>query len=253
MPGVKPGPSGIAVSRDGSTLLVSDLYGGSHAIHEFRVADGSPLRVIGTDGTGPLQFQYPRQVWIAPDDYAFVADTYNNRVQVLTPGRDFHGFVGVGRLNEPWGVCANADVVVVSGGAVDGEPVVVFKRSDDTILHRFGSRGYEKLLGGGGLCFAVKDRHLAVVDSHGGRVVVVTLAGVFKAAVGVGELSHPSAVMTSSTGELVIADSGNRRLALFSARARFVKDIVKDCPVHGAVMHGGVLFVLGEGKVSLLR
>jgi hypothetical protein len=47
-PGVKSYSNGVAVSRDGSTLLVTDdEIGGSHAIHEFRVADGSRLRVIG--------------------------------------------------------------------------------------------------------------------------------------------------------------------------------------------------------------
>jgi hypothetical protein len=44
----------MAVSRDGSTLLVSDWSGGSHAIHVFRVGDGSRLRFIGDRGDGPL-------------------------------------------------------------------------------------------------------------------------------------------------------------------------------------------------------
>ncbi len=52
---------GVAVSRDGSTLLVSDGDGGSQAIHEYSVADGSRLRVIGGKGDGPLQFYGPSQ------------------------------------------------------------------------------------------------------------------------------------------------------------------------------------------------
>jgi hypothetical protein len=75
--GVKSWSNGIAVSRDGSTLLVSDEDGGSHTIHEFRVADGSRRRVIGKKGLfggrgagdGPLQFSNPRQVWVASDDF----------------------------------------------------------------------------------------------------------------------------------------------------------------------------------------
>jgi hypothetical protein len=63
MPGVKSVDNGVAVTRDGSTLLVSDGAGGSHAIHEFRVVDGSRLRVIGVNGDGPLQFKDPHQVW----------------------------------------------------------------------------------------------------------------------------------------------------------------------------------------------
>jgi hypothetical protein len=59
MPGVKSWGNGVAVSRDGSTLLVSDCC---FAIHTLRIGDGSPLRVIGGAGDGPLQFKQPRQV-----------------------------------------------------------------------------------------------------------------------------------------------------------------------------------------------
>ncbi len=110
-PGVKSWSNGVAVSRDGSTLLVSDYDGG---IHVFRVADGSRLRVIGGAGDGPLQFRYPRQVWVASDDFVFVADCGNDRVQVLTPRLDFHGFVGMGQLEYPAGVCADDAVIMVS-------------------------------------------------------------------------------------------------------------------------------------------
>jgi hypothetical protein len=41
---------------------------------------------------------------VASDDYVFVADCGNNRVQVLTPRLDFHSFVGVGQLVAPAGV-----------------------------------------------------------------------------------------------------------------------------------------------------
>jgi hypothetical protein len=75
-PGVQPGSGGMAVSRDGSTLLVSDYAGGSQSIHEYRVVDGSRLRVIGGAGDEPLQFKNPHQVWVAPDDFVFVADIH---------------------------------------------------------------------------------------------------------------------------------------------------------------------------------
>ena len=44
--GVVSWSNGVALSRDGSTLLVSDYSGGSDAIHAFRVADGSRLAVL---------------------------------------------------------------------------------------------------------------------------------------------------------------------------------------------------------------
>jgi DNA-binding beta-propeller fold protein YncE len=137
-PDVMSASNGIAVSRDGHTLLVSDYLGDSHAIHEFDVMDGSRRRVVGDWGDGPLQFRGPRQVWIAPDDFVFVADWGNNRVQVLTPTLEFHSFVGVGKLRGPMGVCANADVVVVSEAA---DRISVFNRCDGARVRRFGRQG----------------------------------------------------------------------------------------------------------------
>jgi sugar lactone lactonase YvrE len=53
--GVESFGNGVAVSRDGSTLLVSDGgIGCSHAMHEFSLTDGSRRRVIGGEGDGPL-------------------------------------------------------------------------------------------------------------------------------------------------------------------------------------------------------
>jgi hypothetical protein len=78
-PGVHSLSNGVAVSRDGSTLLVSVGGGGSQAVHAFRVDDGSRLRVIGSMGDGPLMFRYPGQVWVASDDFVFVAEYGNKR------------------------------------------------------------------------------------------------------------------------------------------------------------------------------
>jgi DNA-binding beta-propeller fold protein YncE len=124
MPGVKSWGKGIAVSRDGTRRYVSDRGGQSHGLREYSLVDGSLLWVIGKKAywllsfhcNGPLEFQCPCQVWVAPDDFVFVADCGNHRVhwQVLTPTLNFHGFVGVGTLTQPTGVCADDDVVVVS-------------------------------------------------------------------------------------------------------------------------------------------
>jgi sugar lactone lactonase YvrE len=114
-PDVRSSGNGVAVSRDGCTLLVSDSrYGGSHAIHELNVADDSWRRVVGCEGDGPLRFYGLRQLCIAPDGFVFVADAINNCVQVLTPRLAFHAYIGRYEVDSPWGVCANADVVVVS-------------------------------------------------------------------------------------------------------------------------------------------
>jgi DNA-binding beta-propeller fold protein YncE len=241
-PGVRSFTNGIAVSRDGATLLLSNSNTVSHSIHEICVADGSPLRVVGSSvGDGPLQFHAPRQVWIAPDDFVFVSDRGNNRVQVLTPTLDFHAVFSVTKLNFPCGVCASADVVVVSQRAPCR--IAVFSRRDGSLLRQFGRGGS----GDGdvnnplGLCFMRDGRDIAVADKDNHRVSVFSVDGTFIRHVGVGVLSRPGGVACSAFDELVVADVGNHRVAVFSASGELVKTFGRS-NFHGVAVHGCTVF-----------
>ena len=231
------------MSHDGSTLLVSNCaaFGGSHTTHEFGVADGSRRRVIGGRGDGPLRFKNPYQVWIASDDFVFVVDSDNRRVQVLTPRFDFHGFVSAGQLRDPRGVCANADVVVVS--EANAHRISVFNRSDGALLRRIGSRGSGRgqLDYPRGLCFMSHDRHVAVTDNSNNRVSVFSVDGAFIRHVGGGILTEPYGVACSACDELVVADKGNNRVALFSASGELVKTMGRG-GFTGVAVHGGAVF-----------
>jgi DNA-binding beta-propeller fold protein YncE len=242
MVGLKSVTNGVAVSRDGSTLLVSDRDGGSHAIHEFRVVDGSRLRVIGSRGDGPLQFKEPRQVWVASDDFVFVADTGNRRVQVLTPRLDFHGFVGVRQLNTPAGVCANDDIIIVSER--DAHRISVFKRCDGALLRRFGSLGSGdgQLHTPQGLCLMSGHRHVAVADNSNGRVSIFSVEGEFVRHVGVGKLRSPTGVACSAFDQIVVACGLSGRVVVFSASGE-VLHTMGDGDFTGVAMHGGIIFV----------
>jgi DNA-binding beta-propeller fold protein YncE len=222
-PGVKSVSNGVAVSRDGTTLLVTDHRGGSHAIYEFRVGDGSLLRVVGSRGDRPLQFNFPRQVWIASDDFVFVVEFGNHRVQVLTPRLDFHAFVGVGHLSYPVGVCANDDVVMVSEHSA--HRISVLTRGDGALLHRFGSYGHEdgRLKFPLGLCFMSGNCHVAVADGGNRRVSVFSLEGEFVHHVGVGHLGGPTGVACSAFDELIVADPDNKRVVVFRASGEPLK------------------------------
>jgi DNA-binding beta-propeller fold protein YncE len=240
-PDVWSGSNGVAVSRDGCTLLVTDYLGGSNAIHEFDVMDGSRRRVVGGVGDGPPQFSNPYQVCIAPDDFVYVADYSNNRVHVLTPTLDFHSFVGVDQLNGPIGVCANADVVVVSEVAVGR--ICVFKRRDGALLRRFGSGGSRggQLMSPYGLCFMSGDRHVAVAESGNGRVSVFSIDGQFVRHVGVGVLKRPGGVACSAFDELVVADVGDDRVVVFSNVGELLMTF-GDGAFTGVAIHGCTVF-----------
>ncbi len=253
-PNVKSYSGGVAVTRDGTTLLVSDYSGRTNSVLELSVADGSLLRVIGGRGKGPQQFNVVCQVCVAPDGFVFVADRYNNRVQVLTPTLDFHAFVGVGQLIRPSGVCATSDIVVVAEGVA--HCIAVFVRSDATLLSRFGTAGD----GDGqlnwplGVCFVSSDRHVAVADSNNNRVCLfaVTGRGEFVRHVGVGVLAEPSAVASAAFDELVVADTGNNRVALFNAAGELLQCLGTGC-FSGVAVHRGTIFAQDyDGSVCVV-
>jgi tripartite motif-containing protein 2/3 len=236
---------GVAVSRDGATLLVSVGADCSDTIHEFHTTDRSICRVIGGEGDGPLEFNEPRQVCIAADGFVFVADCGNNRVQVLTPTLDFHCFIGQRRLTSPVGVCASADVVVVANSAA--RRIAVFNRCDGALVRRFGCLGSSdgELKTPCDLCLVSGDRHVAVADYGNERVSVFTVGGEFVRHVGVGVLRSPEGVAASASDELVVADTGNRCLRVFSSTGDLLASF-SEGRFTGVAVHGSGVFAANE-------
>jgi hypothetical protein len=116
---VKSFINGVALSRDGSTLLVSDWDGGSNAIHTLRAVDGSPLWVIGGGCDGSLRLKRPRQVSVFSVAGAFVRH------------------VGVGSLRYPTGVaCSAFDELVVTDW--NNKRVVMFSASGEMLTTMVG-------------------------------------------------------------------------------------------------------------------
>jgi DNA-binding beta-propeller fold protein YncE len=245
--GMTPSCNGVAVSVDGCTLLVGSGLWKSNTIHEFDIEDGSRRRVIGGRGDGPLQFKDPRQVYVAADGFVFVAESGNNRLQVLTPSLDLHCFIGQGQLQFSVGVCANADVVVASD--YFGSCISVFNRCDGALLRRFGSQGSddEQLYQPCGLCFMSGDRHVAVAEDRSHRVSVFSIDGEFIRHVGVGILKNPQGVACSAFDELVVADTRNRRLRVFSATGDLLAS-VGEGRFTGVVVHGSTVFAADADK-----
>ena len=77
-------PAGLAVTPDGSRVYAVDIGGSSSDEHKIVVFDGITgnfLHNLGHRGTGPGEFNLPRDVTIAPDGSIYVVDGGNFRVQ----------------------------------------------------------------------------------------------------------------------------------------------------------------------------
>lgn len=84
-------PTHLAVSKKTGDIFVSDGYG-NNSIHRFS-ADGNLIISWGTHGIEPGNFQSPHNVCVDDDDYVYVADRENSRIQV---------FDGYGNLEAVW-------------------------------------------------------------------------------------------------------------------------------------------------------
>jgi hypothetical protein len=183
----------IAVTRDGSTLLM--LPPMSNYIYVYSVADGALLRVVGA-GSGPLQFRLASDIFVAADDCVFITDQFNNRVQELTPALCFKGFVGVGHLDKPGCVCADAQHVFVSASPMG---VHVFRRCDGAFsrfVRLFDSKPHFVRV----LRVVNDSRQLAVVD-YKHTLSLLTIDGVWARG---GEVGWGDDVACSDYGEIVV-------------------------------------------------
>lgn len=172
-------PTGIAYDPLRDRLLVVDTVGGRLLAYGL---DGQLLAVSGERGGGPGQFNYPTNVAVDSDGTIFVMDSFNFRVQILSPDLDpldQFGTIGSGpgTFAKPKGIALDAD----------GHVYVVDGMFDNVQI--FDRRG----------------RLLLTFGASGG---------------GFGGLSLPTGIMIDDQQRIFIADGGNARIQVFQYHGR---------------------------------
>jgi hypothetical protein len=232
---------GIAVSRDGSTLFVT--AGRREIVYECRVDDGSRLRVVRSCAAG--------QVCVAPDGFVFIADYPKHCVHVLTPDLSPHSVIGKQRLTSAAGVCASNDVVVVADDA-SRRCVKVFRRSDGSLLSRFGPRGSGdgELMEPRRLCLVRGGSRIAVVDGENHRVSVFSVGGEFIHHVGVGVLYFPHGIACSAFDELVVSGGRNDAFLIFSDVGDVLMSFHSNHTLTDIALHDSTLFAVDPDHLA---
>jgi DNA-binding beta-propeller fold protein YncE len=245
-PGVVSHCNGVAVSRDGCTLLVSNSNGeGRRGLRCYRVSTGSLCASLSLASTLFRPSKQPLQVCVAPDGVVFVADCGSHRVHMLAPDLSHVGIVGEGQIRYPAGVCASTDVVVVCDHG--SHYVRVFRRNDLSPVLSFGGHAADdtardgRLLFPLALCFLHHERDVAVADCGNDRVSVFGVDGTFIRHVGVGVLHRPCGVASSAYDELVVADTENRCVRVFDDTGELMMTFGEG-DFTGVVIHGGMVF-----------
>ena len=133
-------PLGIDVS--GEVVYVAE-YGG-HRIHKLTTG-GEFISTFGEQGSGTGQFERPYNIKISPDGKVYVADTFNNRVQVFNPDWTISHVIkgGAGSFSQPAGIAFDSSGKVHVTGHSISSSVTVFTPNGQ-FVHQYGE---------GHLCF----------------------------------------------------------------------------------------------------
>ncbi len=191
------------------------------------------VRALGNAGTGKAQFSAPRAVAVGPDGLLYVADSGNQRIQVLDgEGNFIRGWgsagSGPGQFQEPWGIAVGADGRVYVADTWNHR-IQVFD-GQGGFLFSWGSFADTRGEPGGqpGVFWGPRDLALDaagnvyVADTGNKRVQQFTPEGEFMAQWGgggviAGRFEEPTGIAIGPEGSIYVADTWNRRVQKFSS------------------------------------
>jgi tripartite motif-containing protein 71 len=197
-------------------------FNDEHSVRVYRLVDGTAtlLHTIGSNGIGPNQFRGPDRMCLTPAGNLLVCESSNNRVQELTGLSESEPqhvrFILVGGALT---VALLGDSLVV--GTDDGT-MQLLSYVSGAHIRTFGSRGRGPGQIGGqceALRFTPDGRFIVAVEYWDTRVSMFRVSnGGFVKHIGAGVLSDGNKdVQFTSSGELLVADSRNHRVCVFSA------------------------------------
>lgn len=180
--------------------------------------DLSVFQTRGFEGKAELEFNQPEDIVLAPDGNLVIADTNNNRLQVLTSRGDFVRIIPTPKPKNE----------ALTATAVDTRPANVIKFQNSNFKRpvglAFGPDG--KLY-----CSLSTQDHIAVIDYASGNLENI-FGGNGKA---LGQLWMPMDIDIDDQNRIAVAEFRNRRVQILNAAGECQKEIIyqEDLPRGG--------------------
>lgn len=225
-------PRGITITADGSTVMVTDSLG--RRIQAFDASNGTFKFKFGSQGSGRFKFTDPRGLTVTPTGAVFVADEWDYSIKQfqLNARRTgitsvFHRFFGaaapVGGVNSPRGLVVDGSgrLVVVEWwnnrlqrfNADGSNPITWGKRGTTAVPGSINFAWDVAVQPGTGRLF-LANRESNEIEVFSGDGAYITRWG--KVGPLDGQFKFPQGVAFLPNGNLVVTDSGNNRLQVFS-------------------------------------
>ena len=215
-------PTGIAIDN-GVNILVADFN--NHRIHQLS-STGKHLRTVGTQGSGPLQFLYPRGITVHPHTgKVYVTDCGNHRIQVLNSDLTYSSSFGRsgsnnGEFNLPFDISTDREGNVYVADH-NNHRIQVFT-VDGVYLRQFGKKGKGEGELNKPVSIAIDSGNVVYVGELGNnRISIFSTDGEFiksfgRAGKGPVEFDRPYGLAVDKKGTLYVSDHGNHRIQIFT-------------------------------------
>lgn len=166
-------PTALAVDKERGIVYVSDTL--AHRVYEYSL-DGVRTGMIGTEGSGEGEFNFPTHIWVGRNGMLYVTDAMNFRIQTFSPDGKLTGMFGTqgdsyGDLDKPKGVATDSDGNIYIVDSIR-DTVKIFDASGKLLLF-FGQNGvnYGDFWLPSGIFIDAKDT-IYIADTYNGRVQV---------------------------------------------------------------------------------
>ena len=203
-------PAGIAIN--GNEVYVSDSS--LHSIRHFKLPGFQLITKVGKYGSEKGEFNYPRQLTVAPSGFVFVADRNNNRVVMLTHELKFQLSISHASMTRP------NDVKLLHN------KVFVLCCRDNPCLHEFsqsgeklrsfitcGTQGNEQVKRGYFFCFD-KQQNILISDFEDNSIKVFSQEGALLHTLGYtqeeGKRINPRGIVVTDNNKIICASFGTK-------------------------------------------
>ena len=216
-------PVCIAFSDSGDIFVTST----DHYLHVYDIG-GKKKATIGSGGSGELQFQSQRGIFIS-GEVVYVADYRGHRIHKLTTGGEFLGTFGergsaVGQFNGPWDIQISPEGKVYVADR-DNSRIQVF-HSDWTVSHIIDGKvsGHGRFIGPEGISLDLSG-NVHVTDGSSNSVKVFSASGQFIYKYDQTQMKYPVNIAIDSAGYSLVVNLGSNSLLIFDPSGRHIHSI----------------------------